>query len=589
MATRQTDYFTISRPNDLDALEEQLAKSELAEIIVDIPDGATTLFTAREFRRLAAAAQAARVVVRVATEDPLRRELAWIIGLPLVDPIDHRPSASDTRPADLPAESPAEPSADAPTSRIDLPPATDTAPTASVPLTPWRGLDTVAPVDEDEMGDDSYSFVITPPGRHHPVQTEDLDASWAAWSSRQFDPAHEIAPAHRRSSRHGRRAAVSILILLTILVALLVAVAPSATIAVTPRIDAVEARVTVGLDQPGRSFDVHVAPAAIGATVTASASIPTTGERFIPDAAATGSLLLTNPRLTPVHIEAGAIATDASGGEYATTTDITVPPADPYGSMTFGSATAPIRAVAPGAEGNADAETIYGQWDNGIFFTNRDPITGGTMKRIATVSDADRASLEKTVRGDLDARSSTTLDGLVPVGATLLEGSMQRGEATLRFDHAAGDDATTLHLEASLPVSGQVFDPEAMKTQATAEATRRLSDLAGDAKIVAGSIVVGASQPLGATAGDGFSVTATAQAAQPIDGSTLDALRADASGKRVSDITSAAKQIPGVQTAEVDRRYSGFWGRMPLLRSRIMIEVQGAETTVPTETTPTGR
>ena len=592
MAARQTDVFTVSRPDDLDELERRLAEEDLDELTLDVPEGATTLFTAREFRRLASAARAAGVVLRIASDDPLRRELARIIGLPVIGGAERRTS-SDAEPA-IAAET-AAPGAsaakdvDAPTRRIDVPAsaADGTAP-VDVPLSPWRGLDTARGVEDDEVDDGSWSFVITPPTRPAPDRTEDLDASWAAWASRSFETAGEAAPRRRRRSRRGPRLVAAILALLVVAAVLLAVVAPAATIAISPQVEVVQAQVSYGLALPGSSFDVQIAPTTVSTTLTATVSIPTTGERFVPDATATGSLLLTNPSTAEVFIGAGTVATDASGAEYVTTTDVVVPAADPYGSMTFGSVATPVRAAMPGADGNADAETIYGQWDTGVFYTNRDPISGGTMKRIATVSDADRAALEATARADLDARVANALAGLVPAGATLLPGSEQRGETTLRFDHAAGEDATALRIDATLLVTAQIFDPEAMRAQAAEEVTRRLSASAGDGEILDGSIEVGEPQPLGESAADGFTITAQAHVERPVDRAALDALRERAGGADVSDVVAEARQVHGVEAASVDRHNSWLWTGMPLLMSRITIEVQGAQTTVPAEATPAG-
>ncbi len=592
MAARQTDFFTVSRPDDLDELERRLADDGLDELTIAVPEGATTLFTAREFRRLAAAARQTGVILRIATDDPLRRELARIIGLPVVGPPVRSPATEPAVATDdvlRPSGSDPVVHEDAPTRRIDVPAGDDEeTTTVEVPYAPWRELDTASGFEDDEVDDGSYSFVITPPARPARDRTEDLDASWAAWSSRSFD-ANAPSPApSRRRARHGPRVLAAAVALLIVVVVLLVVAAPSATIAVSPRVETVETRITYGIAAPGQSFDFAIPAQTITTTITTSASIPTTGERFVPDGAATGSLLLTNPSTAEVFVAAGAIATASNGVEFVTTTDVVVPAADPYGSMTFGSVAAPVRAAAPGTDGNAEAETIYGQWDNGVFFTNREPITGGTMRRVATVSDADRAALEATARGDLDARAAPALSGLVPSGATVLPGTEQRGEATLRFDHAAGDDATTLRVEASLPLSAQIFDPQALRDRAIEEVTRRLAGSTGDGQVVAGSVAVSEPQPLGATAAAGYEVRARAEIERPIDPQALDALRDGASGANVADIVSEAISVAGVASAAVDRRYSWLWGDMPLLTSRITIEVNRAETTLPAEATPAG-
>lgn len=594
MAARQTDYFTVSRPADLDEIERMLADEDIDELTVDIPESATTLFTAREFRRLALAARAAGVVLHIVTDDPLRRELALIIGLPVVMPSSTHASTQGEPTATAAPEPVAESVVDdAPTRRIDAPPGdrqpaeqSDSA-TIRVPTSPWRGHDGALSVD-DEIDGGSYSFVISPPARPASDHTDDLNASWAAWSSRRFDAATSDSSRRRRRGRRGLRFFTLAIALLVVAAVLLAVVAPAATIAVSPRIDSIDARITYGLALEGRTFDVTVDPTVVQTTLTASASLATTGERFVPDGIAAGSLLLTNPSTSEVFVPAGTVAYASSGVEYVTTADVVVPAADPYGSMSFGSATVTVQAAAAGSDANAEAETIYGQWDTGLFYTNREAIAGGSMKRVATVSEADRSALEANVRADLDARVSGAIAGLVPPGAALLAGSEQRGEIALRFDHAIGDDATTLRVEASLPVSAQVFDPEAMRTAAVAEVENRLRGATGDGQIVAGSVEVDDPRPLGASVEDGFFISARADVERPVDREALDSLRDDAAGEDLGSIVTAASQVDGVDDVTVERHYGWLWPDMPLLASRISIEVRSDQATLPAEAAPAG-
>ncbi len=579
MAARHTDYVTVSRTDDLIEVERLIESAELHELTIAVPEHATTLFTAREFRRLAVRARQYDIQVSITTDDPLRRELARLVGLPVVESQAEAFEQAET------ALNPDR--ADAYTRRIDAPQesASDTPP--DIVQTAWRAQDTSVAFDGDEVDDGSYSFVITPPVQPVPERTRDLDASWAAWSSRTFDIPADAAT-HKRAKPRAAVIVAAVLIAAILLAGILIVVAPSATIAVSPVVEPVEVRLTYGLASAGQPFDVQFTPQPISATVSASASIPTTGERFVPDGTASGTLLLTNPSLVAVTIPAGTIAYAADGFEYATTADVDVPAADPYGSQTFGSASIEVQATAPGADGNAEAETIYGQWDSGVFYTNREPIAGGTMKRIATVSDADRSALQETVTSDLAARAPQALAAQVTSGATLAPDSEQRSNPTFQFDHAVGDDASTLQVTATMTISAQVYDPASMRQQAETELNRRLQAAAGDGQIIASSVNVSQPQPLGSSDASGYAIVAQASAQRVVDQAALDALSSDSSGASVDSTAAKARAITGVADVEIERNNGWLWSSMPLLSSRIAIEVEHAPTATQVQAAPTG-
>src|SRR6478735_1581238 len=57
------------------------------DLVIDIPADASVLLTANEFRALSIAAEREEVEVSIYTEDPLRRQLATLFGVPLVNEI----------------------------------------------------------------------------------------------------------------------------------------------------------------------------------------------------------------------------------------------------------------------------------------------------------------------------------------------------------------------------------------------------------------------------------------------------------------------------------------------------------------------
>src|SRR6187551_3190939 len=83
MAARYVEQFTVRTPDELDELVEAIGDGQLESVVVDVPDGASAFQTAREFRHLLNVARAAGVDISISTDDPLRRELARILGFQL--------------------------------------------------------------------------------------------------------------------------------------------------------------------------------------------------------------------------------------------------------------------------------------------------------------------------------------------------------------------------------------------------------------------------------------------------------------------------------------------------------------------------
>ena len=57
------------------------------DLVIEIPADASVLLTANEFRALSIAAERDEVEVSIYTDDPLRRQLAALFGVPLVNEI----------------------------------------------------------------------------------------------------------------------------------------------------------------------------------------------------------------------------------------------------------------------------------------------------------------------------------------------------------------------------------------------------------------------------------------------------------------------------------------------------------------------
>jgi hypothetical protein len=613
MAARHAELFTVSDVSDLEALEQLLEDGETESITVNIPDGATTLFNARDFRRVIEAARSSAVRLSISTDDPMRRELARIMGFRIATSPQHfsEPAADVHAQRDAckreiigPTTAEIEPLPDMPNPEQTVEPAehdSHEADTVHVPMSLDSASDDESDAtdtfeDDNELSEASFSFVITPPIPRRPgleqgdTISEGSDSQglpeFELWDRRQARTQRQPRVSRRRVSRGVAILAVATTIIL--LAALLMGlVLPSATIAITPQVRDVSATLTYGVALPGTNYDISIPPDTISATVTYSGSIATTGQRTEPDATAVGSILLTNPLTSEVTIAAGTTITAASGTEFVVTDDVTVPAADPYGSLTFGSATAGIRASAPGIGGNVDADAISGQLESAVFYTNRDATSGGSNKTIKTVTQADVDKLQRQAMADLDVKAAGAIATKVAPGQQVVDNSEQRQPMQATLDHSVGQDAELLKIDASMQVTAQAYRPDALTGQAQSAAQQKLSEQAGpDAELVADSVHVGSPTPIDGASGTAFSVSASGRLQSRIDEAALEAIRNDLTGVSTEASLARIEQVPGVGSASIQQSRSWLTSGMPHLASHITIEVQGAKG-IPTEAAST--
>ncbi|MEX1158092.1 MAG: baseplate J/gp47 family protein [Thermomicrobiales bacterium] len=599
MAARYVEQFTVRTPDELDELEEAIGDGQLESVLVDVPDGASAFQTAREFRRILNVARAAGVEIELSTDDPLRRELARIMGLPLASDVVLDQPVADARPSDTP---------DSKTFRIVRPAQPETVDvTADEPawndadtrpaFRPWQSPASTGDDDEpDETDDGSYSFVIHPPSTRRtstqtferPIRQTETIPSFEVWEAGSHADPH-LQPESSIRRRLRPFAWLSLLLTVTLAGALLfMFLLPAATIAVTPVESRISSSLTYGVALPGTNWDIAIQPETISTTLSFSATIPTTGERFEPDAIARGSVWLTNASTVDVLVPAGTTLIGENGVQFATVADVTVPAADPYSTLTIGSASVEVAAVAPGPDGNVAAETVFGQLDSGIYYLNRDLIGGGTLRRIATVSQADIDRLNNQARANLDSQAIGAIDKRLADGQKLLANTEHRGQIQQRFNHASGADAGSLTLDASLTISAQAYSLDNVHQQATISVIERLRGQAGDAVVVLDDTLQNSEpQPVDGSNGTAFAVDASATVRAIVSQAELDSLRAELSGEEAGAALARIRQVQGVGSVTIDHSPDWLGGRMPRLESRIQIEVVNA-TPVPTQATSPG-
>ncbi len=82
-----TRSITVSPGQSMSEVLSALKIATGDDLVIEIPADASVLLTANEFRALSIAAERDDVEVSIYTDDPLRRQLATLFGVPLVNEI----------------------------------------------------------------------------------------------------------------------------------------------------------------------------------------------------------------------------------------------------------------------------------------------------------------------------------------------------------------------------------------------------------------------------------------------------------------------------------------------------------------------
>ena len=184
-----------------------------------------------------------------------------------------------------------------------------------------------------------------------------------------------------------------------------------------------------------------------------------TGVRVEPDGVASGPIEFRNSAAVPMVVDAGTTFSTESGVAFALADAVTVPGADPTTGKP-GAATGTMRAAKPGSGGNVKTGEIGGRLSNGVYYSNRmQATTGGTDKEFPVVVQADldalrqqaQAAAPELVAGELAKESH----------AAFLPSTLTIATESDQFDHHAGDDATTVNLQATLTVQTMTYDRDA--------------------------------------------------------------------------------------------------------------------------------
>ena len=559
---------------------------------LEIPPGSPLFLTAVEYRALREVSRDRQIELTIASEDPLRRQLAAVFAIP-VEGDDGAPSPApesrDARQRDTLLSRPARTAPGAPPpvpnherleqNRSGLPPlpgqptapAGEPSPAAPRKRRRWPGKQGDRPVASPER--------VAAPSTAPTITTTTTNAT------EDDDNDVVVTPSFgARSRRLGARTIASIAGLLALAALAVFAVGffllSSATVTLEPEAQPVDASLTYAILPPDQAAPdgaaVTVPAEEMALEFSAEGSTPATGSRQEPADPARGRVRLSNPNTEEVTVEAGTTLTSIDGLEYTVDQDVAVPAGDP-GLGRYGGGEAPVTAVEGGTAGNIETGELSGQLDSGVYYSNRDaPLGGGTDEEIQVADAVDIQTLRDEAEQSLREQIDNEVASKVPDGVEIVPESISAEDFTYSFSHQAGEDAETVSVEASAPVTVLIYRPEEAQRLVDEELRRQLNAATPDGfTFEPGSLTT--TEP--AAAGDEgtgllYEVRGSGEALAVIPDEVQRQLQEELAGDSAETAAETIAAIANVADFRVD--YDPVWlpDRMPLSDSRITIEVE---------------
>lgn len=589
MVAQEEAVVRIATEEDVEQLLKRMPSLAHSRVIVSVNDDSTMLLTAAEYTRLLNAAQQSSVTLAITTSDHLRRELARMLGWSIADRSQLGSGFEPIAPSELPTGLP----------RSDADQESDAASSANEGSgNPEASSAKTVITRASELG---FPFVVNPeeleeasapadPKDDNDAQSRLSNVEWQIPSGlprqsvrRTSPPPFSIPAAKPRPKRHRRRwwlwsgAIIAPILVLALLAGILSYVLPTATVTLVPVETPISAQITYGLPAAGEKLDLAAAPTNIQSTTTFDKQIATTGERFVPNGTASGTVVFSNPFVQEYTIPADTQLSGSNGVTYVTTAAVTVPASDPFNAMTFGSASVKVSAPEAGTDGNANAGVVSGTLDSGVYYNNQAAITGGTVKRIAVVSPADISALQKAAEKGLADKIENDFKAQIKDGAELVPGSEQKGAPSIQISEKAHTDAQHISVHATQIVTGKVYDPAAIENQARDAVGRKLgSQIPAGATLLAPTVHLSDPKPINADK-TAFVITASGTTRMVITDQERKDLASKLVSMRINDANAMIGSLPYVASHSLSEGPSWLPHKMPPIDSHITVVVKNPE------------
>jgi hypothetical protein len=353
-------------------------------------------------------------------------------------------------------------------------------------------------------------------------------------------------------------------------------VLPSATIVITPRLEAITLPAeTVAADPAAAEPNAtsRVIPAdLVQNKVIVGDTFPASGER-VEETAAKGVVRFSNLDFLRTNtVEAGSIVSTNAGVRFRTAATVTVPRADLVGLTVFpGRVNVNVTAVEPGTAANVEPNTVVvvprGEDPQALKVVNPDAITGGTHEEFPVVAQEDVDAAVATLSARIAADTSTVAAAQAAnPDRTVFEETLTVGEPSPNVDPSTfvGQEIDSFELQMTAQATILAVDPGPVA--AIAETLIRGLVKPGY-DLVAGSIDVTVGSPEVTGQSVSFPVTARAQQVAILD---ADELRERVMGKPLD--TARALLAP---FGEVELTAWPDWvSSVPTLADRVDVQIE---------------
>ena len=194
---------------------------------------------------------------------------------------------------------------------------------------------------------------------------------------------------------------------------------------------------------------------------TRKSDAPTSGAAELPSDSARGKVLFVNRLEQEVVVPAGARVRTSAGSNivFQTLAEVTVP------GVVGGTAEVDVIAIEPGTQGNAAANlinTVEGPLALRVEVRNLEPLTGGGMREVLAVTEADQARLRAQTLQFLQAAAAAEMEAQLTPFEFLARDSVRVLNVTSEtFSHFPGEQADRLSLEMRAEMGGTAVNANA--------------------------------------------------------------------------------------------------------------------------------
>lgn len=244
-----------------------------------------------------------------------------------------------------------------------------------------------------------------------------------------------------------------------------------AQVVITPALENVSTDATIAVVARGAGTDEssattsaaipEISAEVVTSEVSGSESKDTTGATLVGEKAE-GSVELSNKTETKREFDAGTVLL-RNGQEFELIESVEIASAsveesDDEETKTFGKASARIRALEIGAEGNLNPGeelriTDVSSDEISVIVSGEEGLTGGFSREVRVVSESDRSQLQQALRGELRDQALESLmesaaenENIIPVQGSTISSS--------DFSEEVGAEVDTLSLDLSVSVQG---------------------------------------------------------------------------------------------------------------------------------------